>query len=212
MIEKTISYLRNVFDESEVFYEHDAEKNYRIEHSIRVANIGKAIAEKEGYNVENVVLACLLHDISYAYGIPENRHQDHGRLSAAYARLYLESLGLDKKRIESICGAIAIHVDDEADFEFKRTDETEVAGEADNIDRFDVYRIYETLEWKQFSSMTLSDKRVYVDALLERLNRYLDMNFHSKTASDLWRDRITFQIDFYQRLKDQIDVSEGISM
>ena len=201
MIKKTLEHLIQIFDESEVFKDHETEKNYRVEHSIRVANLGKQIAEKEGYNVENVVIACLLHDISYAYGIEENRHQDHGRMSALYARPFLESLHLDKKRIESICGAIAIHVDDEADFEFERTEETEVAGEADNIDRFDVYRIYETLEWKQFSSLSLEDKKSYVDSMLERLKRYLKIEFHSKTASDLWKQRIEFQIQFYTQLQ-----------
>ena len=38
---------------------------YRLAHSYRVANIGKEIAEKEGLNVENLIIACLLHDVSY---------------------------------------------------------------------------------------------------------------------------------------------------
>ncbi len=210
MIEKTIAYLKKVFDDSEVFKDHEKEKNYRVEHSLRVANLGKQIALKEGYNVENVVLACLLHDISYAYGIPEDKHLDHGRLSAEYARPFLKSLNLDEKRIESICGAIAIHVDDEADFDFERTLETEVAGEADNLDRFDVYRIYEILEWKQVSSMSLSDKKELVDSTLERLNRYLLMSFHSKSASELWRQRIEFQIQFYTQLKNQFENSTDL--
>ncbi len=210
MIKKTLEHLIQIFDESEVYKHHEAEKNYRVEHSIRVANIGRIIAEKEGYNVENVVIACLLHDISYAYGIEENRHQDHGRMSALHARPFLESLHLDQKRIESICGAIAIHVDDEADFEFERTAETEVAGEADNIDRFDAYRIYETLEWKQFSSFSLEDKKSYVDSVLERLNRYIRAEFHSKTATDLWKQRIEFQIQFYTQLQMQIENSQKI--
>ena len=38
---------------------------YRLAHSYRVANIGKEIAEKEGLNVEDLMIACLLHDVSY---------------------------------------------------------------------------------------------------------------------------------------------------
>lgn len=34
-------------------------------HSYRVVNIGKEIAEKEGLNVEDLMIACLLHDVSY---------------------------------------------------------------------------------------------------------------------------------------------------
>lgn len=37
---------------------------YRLAHSYRVANIGKEIAEKEGLNVEDLMIACLLHDVS----------------------------------------------------------------------------------------------------------------------------------------------------
>lgn len=37
---------------------------YRLAHSYRVANIGKEIAEKEGLNVEDLIIACLLHDAS----------------------------------------------------------------------------------------------------------------------------------------------------
>ncbi|MBP3399771.1 MAG: HD domain-containing protein [Erysipelotrichaceae bacterium] len=210
MIEKTLAYLRKTFDESEVFLNHESAKNYRVEHSIRVANLGKVIAEKEGYNVENVVIACLLHDISYAYGLSEENHKDHGRLSARYVRPFLQSLNLDERRINSICGAIAIHVDDEADFEFERTAETEVAGEADNLDRFDVYRIYEILEWKQFSSMTLAQKQEYVENTIERLTRYLNVSFHSKTASEIWKQRIEFQLDFYKKLKAQLENSQNI--
>lgn len=38
---------------------------YRLAHSYRVVNIGKEIAEKEGLNVEDLMIACLLHDVSY---------------------------------------------------------------------------------------------------------------------------------------------------
>ena len=37
---------------------------YRLAHSYRVANIGKEIAEKEGLNVEDLIIACLLHGVS----------------------------------------------------------------------------------------------------------------------------------------------------
>ncbi|WP_154555633.1 HD domain-containing protein [Holdemanella porci] len=33
-------------------------------HSYRVVNIGKEFAEKEGLNVEDLMIACLLHDVS----------------------------------------------------------------------------------------------------------------------------------------------------
>ncbi len=38
---------------------------YRFEHSIRVANIGRIIAKKEGLNVLNLTLGYLLYDVAY---------------------------------------------------------------------------------------------------------------------------------------------------
>ena len=37
---------------------------YRLAHSYRVAIIGKEIEKKEGLNVEDLMIACLLHDVS----------------------------------------------------------------------------------------------------------------------------------------------------
>ena len=122
------------------------EKNYRLEHSFRVANIAKEIAKKEGLDLEGLVIAGLLHDISYSETFKnENDWKNHGRKSAQIAKPFLEGLGMNSNRIQEICYGIAIHVDDEADFEGMKTPFSISVGDADNIDRFDVYRIYETL-------------------------------------------------------------------
>ena len=36
----------------------------KIKNTYRVTNIGKEIAKKEGLNVENLIIACLLHGVS----------------------------------------------------------------------------------------------------------------------------------------------------
>lgn len=36
----------------------------KIKDTYRVTNIGKEIAKKEGLNVEDLMIACLLHDVS----------------------------------------------------------------------------------------------------------------------------------------------------
>jgi len=36
----------------------------KIKDTHRVTNIGKEIAKKEGLNVEDLMIACLLHDVS----------------------------------------------------------------------------------------------------------------------------------------------------
>ena len=62
--------------------------------------------------------------------------------------------------VNEICYGIAIHVEDEADFEWVRTPFSETVGDADNIDRFDAHRIYETLEYLKLSEMSLANKPV----------------------------------------------------
>lgn len=36
----------------------------KIKDTYRVTNVGKEIAKKEGLNVEDLMIACLLHDVS----------------------------------------------------------------------------------------------------------------------------------------------------
>ena len=208
-IEQAKAFLIRKFDESQYFMEHPENKAYRLEHSMRVANLGEQIARAEGLDVEALVIACLLHDVSYCEffrGI-EVWH-DHGRRAAAIARPFLESLGLEPEKIQEICYGIAIHVDDKADFEGERTPLAISIGDADNLDRFDAYRIYETLEAKAFSKMSLGEKKETVTSVLEKLDRYIKMELGTDFATSLWVERIGFYQTFYQKLLAQLDASE----
>ena len=70
-IEQAKKFLWEKLMVSGYFKDHQTDGEYRYEHSIRVANIGKTIAEKEGLNVENLMLGCLLHDVSYCMSSEE---------------------------------------------------------------------------------------------------------------------------------------------
>ena len=65
----------------------------------------------------------------------------------------------EPERIQEICYGIAIHVDDKADFEGERTPLALSVSDADNLDRFDAYRIYQGLEFKVYSKIPLHEKR-----------------------------------------------------
>ena len=170
MIAKTEAFLKETFVESTYLQANPTERDYRLQHSYRVANIAKAIAEAEGFDVTNAVIAGLLHDIAYCEQMQTREDRmNHGRRSAAIARSFLETLGLSSDAVNEICYGIAIHVDDEADFEWERTPFCETVGDADNIDRFDAYRIYETLEYLKFSEMTLQEKQEKVTSTINRL-------------------------------------------
>ncbi len=186
-IERTKSFLLQKFNESLFYADHQAEKDYRLEHTMRVANLGEQIAIAEGLDVEALVIACLLHDVGYCEEFKrEDDWLNHGRRSAAIARPFLESLGLESEKIQEICYGIAIHVDDFADFEGERTPLAISIGDADNLDRFDVYRIYETLEAKAFSKMPLNEKKETVASVLKKLDQYIKMELGTDFATSLW--------------------------
>ncbi|MBO7632588.1 MAG: HD domain-containing protein [Lachnospiraceae bacterium] len=212
LIEQTEEYLKKTFDES-VFLNTEGnlqDKLYRLEHSYRVANIGLEIAAKEGLDETEMVIACLLHDISYCETFGENGWVEHGRRAAQIARPFLTELGLAEDRINEICYGIAIHVDDKADFDGVRTPFALSVGDADNIDRFDVYRIHEVLTRDGFLEMEIDRKRDYVEKRLEKLREIIDMPTGTNTAEELWKSRLSIYIRFFERLGSQIENSKKI--
>lgn len=211
LIAKTEAFLKETFAASAYLHANPIERDYRLEHSFRVANIAKALAEAEGFDVTNAVIAGLLHDISYCEEMTTREEWiNHGRRSAAIIRPFLESIGLNADVINEICYGIAIHVDDKADFDWERTAFCETVGDADNIDRFDVYRIYESLQREKFSDMLLDEKLNYVSNIIDKLILHKDMKLGTETAKKLWLLRIDYQLSFYRKLQAQLIESTSV--
>lgn len=209
-IEATEAFLKERFDAALYLNAHPKDKAYRLEHTYRVANIGREIARGEGFDETELVIACLLHDVSYCEEFGEDGWKNHGRRAAAIARPFLETLGLNDGRVADICYGIAIHVDDEADFPGERTPFALSVGDADNIDRFDAYRIHEALACDGFLDLPLAEKRAYVAARLARLELLKTAPTGTKTAERLWRERIGVQTAFCERLAAQLENSGAI--
>lgn len=209
-IAKTETFLRQRFDSAIYLNKHKDAKAYRIEHTYRVANIGRKIAVEEGFDETEMIVACLLHDVSYCEEFGEDGWKNHGRRSASIARPFLKELGIPEERIADMCYGIAIHVDDEADFCGERTPFALTVGDADNIDRFDVYRIHESLSSDRFLEMRLEEKYEYAGRRLERLKGLKDMPMGTGTAEKMWKSRIDFYIRFYEKLAEQIKSSGGV--
>ncbi|MBR6409795.1 MAG: HD domain-containing protein [Clostridia bacterium] len=210
LVRRTERFLKDRFEEAQYLGSHPLEKAYRLEHTYRVANIGREIASREGFDETEMVIACLLHDVAYCEDFGEDGWKEHGRRGARIARPFLESLGLPGDRIEDICYGIAIHVDDEADFPGERTPFALSVGDADNIDRFDAYRIHEILSKDNYLEMGLEEKRSYLAAKLEKLRKCLMMPTGTKTARILWETRVNDYISFYDRLSAQAEASSEI--
>ena len=86
----------------------------------------------------------------------------------------------------------------------------ETIGDADNIDRFDAYRIYETLQYMEFSKMSLARKKEVVTATLEKMQRLKQLKLATPTANRLWQQRLSDYAAFYEKLQSQLDNSSGI--
>ena len=205
IINKTEAFLKETFANSTYLQQNPAEAAYRLEHSYRVANIAKKIADAEGFDVTQAVVAGLLHDIAYCEEMTtQEDRRNHGRHGAEIARPFLGSLGFSQEQVNAICYGIAIHVDDTASFEWERTPFSETVGDADNIDRFDVYRIYEILQIQKFSEMNLEQKVERVNTALGRLNSLLEMKLGTATAQRMWKERLEYYISYYEKLKQQL--------
>lgn len=202
--QRTLDFLRERLGACEYFRAHPAEGAYRLEHSIRVARIGAEIARNEGMDEEHMTIACLLHDVGYGTDFPADYNwNDHGRHGAKIARPFLSTLGLDSQTVEDICYGIAIHVDDRSDFPGCRTPFTETVGDADNIDRFDVFRIYDSLRFRNFYEMSLMERLNWLEGLGPQLEKLEQMELATPTATALWRSRVAFQRAFFDRLLEQ---------
>jgi putative nucleotidyltransferase with HDIG domain len=175
---------------------------YRWEHTLRVAQHGKRIAEAEGANVDLVIAACLLHDIAYAD--PGNDGQggiEHGRIGARISRPILQKIGYTEKETENICYAIAVHVDGRADFDHPETLESEIVSDADNIDRFGAYRII------QWCLGEIPDYDSLIEMLKKRIERLEDYRANSpletETGRRIFAQQLDRQIAFFDALIDE---------
>ena len=194
---KVAEYAKNHLEEAAAKFPdpwHDPV--YRWQHTLRVSNYGKIIAEGEGADVELVVAACLLHDVAhFESGVD---HKSHGRLGAKISRPVLLEIGYSSEETENICYSIALHVDGNADFDHPETIESKVVTDSDNVDRFGAYRV---LQW------CVPEMHEY-DKLLEKLNSCLEtlekyrgqQMLETKTGQALFNQQLDLQIFFFQEI------------
>lgn len=206
-IRKTLEFVKSSFESCPYFSDNPAEGAYRLEHSLRVAHIGAEIARSESLDEETLIIACLLHDIAYSRTIPQGGWNEHGRVGAAIARPFLDSLDLSDKAKADILYGIAIHVDDIADFEGERSTAALSVADADNIDRFGAFRIFDILRFVGFYEMPLKEKLDWTSHRIDSIERLHDIDFASESAKKLWAEALAFQSEYFTRLLRQLERS-----
>jgi len=175
---------------------HAISIHYRWNHTLRVTQYGKKLAEQEGANVELCMSACLLHDIAKIS--MKERNVDHGRVGAKTARPFLLEIGYSDQDVENMCFAIARHVDGKADFKHQLTPESKIVRDADDIDRFGAYRIL-----LQFRNHIDDYEKLIARAKLRiKKIKKMRMNFsmETETGNKLFNRQLDLQIDFLDRL------------
>lgn len=169
---------------------------YRWQHTLRVTQYGKMLAEKENADPEQVLAACLLHDIAKLRD--RSRDVDHGRVGAKMVRPFLAEIGYTEAKRENICYAIATHVDGKADFEHPHSVEAMVVSDADKIDRFSGYRIFFGLR-----EALLDEYEAFILAVRKQLARLgkaqQKVLIQTKSGKELFDEQISTQIAYLER-------------
>lgn len=208
---QALDFLRERFLSSDAM--DAAARSYRFRHTLRVVELGRRIARAEGLSEDALVVGCLLHDLAYSEVMPdEAAWRGHGRRSAALARPFVETLALPDADREALLFGIAIHVDDVSGFPGERSPLACSIGDCDNLDRFDVYRVYEQLERVGFSTLDADAQRAFVAKAQAHLRHCENAPVSTATARALWQDRLAFQNEFYRRLSAQLALETPFSV
>ncbi len=174
--------------------------DYRWQHTLRVAQYGKIIAESEGVDVEQIIVTCLLHDVAWFDTNPET-NREHGRIGSNISRPILKDNGYRQEQIEAICYSIASHVDEEN----PKSIEAKILSDADDIDRFGPYRILQWCYSDAGDYFSLAEK---LREHIGRLERYRDENsLFTSTGKQLFSEQLDLQITFFCQFVGEKDLS-----
>src|SRR3989344_314958 len=88
------------------FSEKSSNGSHGYDHALRVHNIGKYIAEREGGDSDIVQAGCLLHDIGKDH---ERDGMCHAKFGAQMSEGILRSLGFPKDKIQDVAYCIGVH-------------------------------------------------------------------------------------------------------
>ncbi|MGV9183668.1 HD domain-containing protein [Arcanobacterium canis] len=195
-------------------------RRYRFEHCLRVARIGREVALKEGLDPDLLELGCLLHDVGkYDAQVPV----DHGRAGALIALDFLLDAGLDQSLATELAQGIAMHTDGQWNarnddhgtpynavgreylrFDGEPTVLAQSIGDCDNIDRFSLYRVADTLRYVRFMEKSTQLQRAWLEENLEHLRFQYEYQCATQSAQDRWVKALDRQIEFYRQLNAEL--------
>ncbi|MDE7326720.1 MAG: HD domain-containing protein [Lachnospiraceae bacterium] len=176
---------------------------YRYDHTLRVAEIGRKIAREEGLSEEALVMGCLLHDVGYPECGSFEELGKHSAYGAEIAKRFLGKIGYDRAMSESICKAVLIHDRSPYEGEDATVFEKSVR-DADDIDRADAMRICIQVYHDIGECPAWETKELCVKRLAE-IKDLKGRICGTKTAKCLWLENLHLREEFYQRLLSQME-------
>lgn len=177
--------------------------SYRYEHTLRVAQWGKKIAEGEGWNTEPLVMACLLHDVGYPLCKDMADLKNHPKYSAEIAGKFLKQIGYDEAISVSICKAIEIH-DKWNDVPADATAFELSVRDADDLERFDVMRIC-MIGRSDIGERNANELIAVCENRLAEIETSYDRKCGTETARKFWEEELVNRKQFYEDLKRQME-------
>ena len=203
LFDKSINFLQAKLNSSTNI--DDVEKLYRFEHSMRVANIAKTIAKREEQDIFISTMAAILHDVGK---FDTDINADHGRVSADVARPFLKTLNISQKQEDDIHFCIAVHVDGKAGYDYPDIKEADTVSDADNIDRFGVYRIYQQLAWDKVETTTAAENVERYTERIKKLEHFRDTyTLSTTTANEMLKHNVNTQVEFYKNLVNELKLT-----
>lgn len=103
-----------------------------------------------------------------------------------------------------------IPIDGKCGYEYEETLESKIVSDADNIDRFGAYRIYQRMIWEQNGDKkTIEEKIADVENLLERLDRYYNGNILQTESGNIkFKEQLELQIHFYNKYSNELRMTK----
>ncbi len=161
-------------------------------HVERVKRWAVYIAKKEGANVEVVRKAAELHDIA-------RDKPNHAIEGAKMAREILREQGYDDDFIAKVVHCIEAH-SFSSGIEPK-TLEAKILSDADKLDAIGAIGIARAFMFSGERGRSIEDTLRHFEEKLLRLKDFL----HTETAKKVAEERHKFMIEFYERLKRELD-------
>ena len=199
----------------------ESSRRYRFEHCLRVAAIGRTVAEEAHLDAELLELGCLMHDIGKW---DAHKPVDHGRAGALLVYDIATKAGLDPDEVMELAQGIAMHTDGlcnprpdkegtKKDARGNRymsfTSEPSILarsiGDCDNIDRYSTYRIVDTMEHFKFMDMSSTEQKRWLYSYLGTLKELRRYHCATEAAQNIWVQNLGFQEQFCRRLAAEIE-------